>query len=156
MSAAVMTDAEVPLPPGLLDEAAALRDGLQAVLSVRKIDSRDLGPVLGDPWVVAIRLVAASWRRSGRLSPGGQLPPINGVILSVKLTASVVDGDGRHHPSNAAALLGQVRRHHPDAVLTCGILSWTWGGGAHREYALPGDYITETLDGIFRAVRPEE
>jgi hypothetical protein len=121
VSAAVTTNAAAELlPPGLLDDARGLHDGLLAVLAVRGVDTRDAAAVLGDTWVASVRLTAASWRRSGRLGPGGEVPPITGVILSLRLDASTMDSDGRHHPGNIAAVLGQVRRLHPDAASICG------------------------------------
>ena len=150
-----MADAAELLPPGLLDDAAGLHDGLQAVLSVRTVDARDVAALLGDLWVTSVQLTAATWRRSGRLSPNGETPPpITGVVLSLRLDASTVDSDGRHHPGNIAAVLGQVRRLHPDAAIIAGLLTWTWGGGVHREFAAPGSYVVETMDGTFRTIHP--
>ena len=126
------------------------------MLSVRVVDDRDVAAVLGDLWVASVRLTAASWRRSGRLTPDGAVPAITGVVLSLRLDASTVDSDGRHHPGNGAAVLAQVRRRHPDAAMIAGLLSWTWGDGAWREFAVAGDYVVETLDGTFRTIHPED
>jgi hypothetical protein len=145
------------LPAELLQAAGQLEDGLRAVLSVNGVSDVDAAASLGDLAVQAVRMTAISWRRSGRLAPGTAARPVTGSVSSTRVVGTTVDQTGRTMPSNVGAVIGQLRRLHPDASNVCGLVVWSWTdptGERVVEIAVPGaDFIVDTGT-EFRSVTP--
>jgi hypothetical protein len=142
----------------LLAAAGQLEDGLHAVLQVNGVSDEDAGAALGNLRSQAIRLVAISWRRSGRFVPGTVARPVGAASTSMRVTAATADAAGRITPANVDAVVGQIRSKHPDAAALCGLVCWTWqdaAGELVREVVVPGvDFVISEDGGPFRAVTP--
>jgi hypothetical protein len=145
------------LPADLVKAADQLAADLAAVCDVHGVSDNDAHASLGDLAVQAVRMTAISWRRSGRLAPGTAVRPVTGSVSSTRVVATTVDPAGRTTPSNAAAVIGQLRRLHPDAAVVCGLVVWSWmdpTGERVIELAVPGaDFVVDT-GSEYRSVTP--